>query len=284
MKLSYKKKKDDAENKGKEPLKREFVATDVFVDDDERTVTATITTSAVDRYNEVVLAKGADLENFLKNPVVLWVHNSHEPPIAKALWIKKSRNKIVAKLKFVSKEVSEFAEQIYQMYKSGFLKAFSIGFRPDFDEIRAPKPEEIEKNPAWANVRRLFLKWELLEFSAVPVPANPEALATAVKNHELEASPELLKQLGYEVEDEDEEEIHIIDTVTTDDPADTVFMTYEDDDVSADAELIVVKSFIEAEQIITAERAFKKIVPLKRINVHDALGEGIKKHKGRVYD
>ena len=283
MKLSYKKKKDDAESKGKEPLRREFVATDVFVDDDERTVTATITTSAVDRYNEVVLAKGAELENFLKNPVVLWVHNSHEPPIAKALWIKKSRNKIVAKLKFVSKEVSEFAEQIYQMYKSGFLKAFSIGFRPDFDEIRAPKPEEIEKNPAWANVRRLFLKWELLEFSAVPVPANPEALATAVKNHKLEASSELLKQLGYEVEDEDEEEIHIIDTVTAD-PADTVFMNV-DDDVSAYAEPMVVKSFYEVEPVIQASVAFS-VMPLTNVTekIKKSVAEAVKKHKGKVYD
>lgn len=282
MKLNYKKKKDEAEDKGKKQLRREFVATDVFVDENERSVTATITTSVVDRYKEIVLSKGADLENFLKNPVVLWVHNSHEPPIAKALWLKKSRNKIIAKIQFVSKEVSEFAEQIYQMYKSGFLKAFSIGFRPDFDEIRAPKPDEIEKNPAWADARRVYFKWELLEFSAVPVPANPEALATAVKNHEIEASTDLLEQLGYEIEDDDDdtEEIHLGNTTGA---VTTYRSTFVNDDLNAEVEPLVVKAFCEVTPVIEATRAYN-IIPLKRFNVREILADIIKTHTGKVYD
>ncbi len=303
MKLTYTKKEEAAEPEklANGAQVKQFIATDIMVDTDERTVTATITTSAVDRFGEVVVSGGANLDNFTKNPVVLWVHNSHELPIGRALWLRKTKNKIVAKIQFAAKEVNEFAEQVFQMYKAGFLKAFSIGFRPDFDEMRAPKPEDIKKNPEWAAASRIFFKWELLEFSAVPVPANPEALATAVKAHDIAASPELLKQLGYEIEDDgsdeiDIEEIHLASDGATGAikiPMTTGTMTLPDkvakeilaqfDDVSADAEPILVKSFIEAEPVIEAERAFN-VKPFKTINVDDTLTDRIKRHKGKVFD
>lgn len=295
MKLTYieKKETDEQQTLANGATVKQFIATDVMVDTNERTVTATITTSAVDRFGEVVVSGGANLENFLKNPVVLWVHNSHDLPIGKALWLRKLKNKIVAKIQFAAKEVNEFAEQVFQMYKAGFLKAFSIGFRPDFDKTRAPNLEDIKKNPEWASAHRVFFGWELLEFSAVPVPANPEALASAVKNHDLSASPELLKQLGYKIEpDDDDEEVHY--TTTETDPADTVYAKEIKDlvittslpiDVSADVEPILAKSFIVAEPIIEAKaairaKAFRNITE----EMNNGVTEFIKRHTGKVYD
>lgn len=290
MRLTYKKKKTKDENKGTaEKVRREFVATDVSVDTDERTVTATITTSAVDRYGEVVISGGADLENYLKNPIVLWVHDSYNLPIGRAIWLKKTRNKIMAKIQFVAKEINEFAEQVYQMYKEGFLKAFSIGFRPDFKKMRPPTPEEIEKLPEWSAASKIYFKWELLEFSAVPIPANPQALAKAVKNHEIEASPKLLEHLGYEIEDDDNEEIHIAEqatmpeTVTAGASADSTAVTVTTLAGTKDKLPLTVKSFFDAEQAIDSIRSFE-VSSFGIINRNDLLADELNKHKGKVYD
>lgn len=176
---------------------RKTYTTKSEVDDDERTVTAVISTSAVDREKEVLLPKGADYEQYLKNPVVLWAHDYRETPIGKALWIKSARKNITAKVRFAE---TEKADEIYQLFKGHYLNAFSVGFLPAENGSHPPTPDEVKKNPEWAEASRIYDKWELLEFSAVPVPANPEALATAVKSKELVISKETQDELGIEVE------------------------------------------------------------------------------------
>jgi len=83
------------------------------IDEQERTVTAVISTGAIDRENEILLPKGADFTQYLKNPVVLWAHQYGEQPIAKALWITKSWKNIKAKLRFAE---TPQAEEIYQLF------------------------------------------------------------------------------------------------------------------------------------------------------------------------
>lgn len=167
------------------------------VDDDDRTVTAVISTSTVDREKEVLLPKGADYEQYKKNPVVLWAHDYRETPIGKALWIKSARKNITAKVKFAE---TEKADEIYRLFKGHFLNAFSVGFLPAEDGSHPPTPDEVKRNPEWAEAKRIYDKWELLEFSAVPVPANPEALATAVKSKDISISQETQDELGIEEE------------------------------------------------------------------------------------
>jgi len=166
------------------------------IDSEERSVTAVISTDVVDRDNEVLVPKGADIESFTKNPVIPWSHNTLEPPIGKALWIKKNRNRLTAKVKFAA---TQKAEEVWQLFKQGFLKAFSVGFIPK--EGHEPTPDEVRKKPEWANARFIFDKWELLEFSPVTVPANPEALATAVKSADITLSDELKEELKIEDEE-----------------------------------------------------------------------------------
>ena len=147
------------------------------LDAGERTLVAVISTAAIDRDMEVLLPKGAQLENFEANPVVLWAHRSDQPPIGKAEWIKKTAKAVRAKVRFAS---TDFAGEIFQLFKEGILKAFSVGFDPWGAEHREPDEKDLRAHPEWAGVRRVYSKWELLEFSAVPVPSNPEALAQAV--------------------------------------------------------------------------------------------------------
>lgn len=135
----------------------------------DRTIVGTITTGAVDRYREVVDPDGAMLENYRKNPVVLLNHNSYMPPIGKNLWIKQGEGGLVAKTQF--SDTTEGSD-IFALYDQGFMKAWSIGF--------IPKKWE-DGDVSVTGYRRKFTLWELLEYSAVTIPANPEALSNALQ-------------------------------------------------------------------------------------------------------
>jgi HK97 family phage prohead protease len=170
------------------------------INEEERSVIAIISTDAIDRDNEVLVPKGMDADNFRKNPLVLWSHNAGLPPIAKALWLKQGRKRITAKIKFA---MTERAEEVWQLFKGGFLNAFSVGFKPN--EGHRPTPDDIKKNPDLAEARFIFTVWELLEFSVVGVPANAEALALAVKNKSITISDDLRDELHVKEIEEDEE-------------------------------------------------------------------------------
>ena len=150
-----------------------------------------ISTNDIDRMGDIVEPRGAQLDNFRKNPVVLWAHSYHMPPIGSAQWIKRAANGILAKVKWAS---TEFAQSIKGLYEEGHMKAWSIGFIPkeweDFEE-----KVDGEKRRG-----RRYKKWELLEFSSVPVPANPNALSLAVSKG-LKVSEAIMKELGITITD-----------------------------------------------------------------------------------
>lgn len=152
-----------------------WAAKSVETDEAKRTVTAKISTLAVDRDREVLLPRGANLDEFNRNPVVMWAHNYDLPPIGKALYIDRRRNDIIAKAEFAD---TDFAEEIFQLYRQGILRMFSVGFLPQTGHV--PTPDEIRKRPEWADAVQIWDTWELLEFSAVPIGSNRDALAIAV--------------------------------------------------------------------------------------------------------
>lgn len=146
---------------------------------------AIVASNSVDRHGEVLDIKGLDISKYKENPVVAWAHNYEEPPIAKALSIRKtSDGKLVSRMQFAI-DIYPFANQIYKLYKYGFMKAFSIGFIP----------LEINDN--------VYTKSEMLEYSAVLLPANPDALALS-QMKKLGIDLELVKRGGEKNMDDDE--------------------------------------------------------------------------------
>lgn len=161
----------------------------------ERAVISVISSEIVDRDREVMLVKGLDLKWYRKNPVVMYGHSHAGLPIGKNQWIRREKGRLVAKTIFATEEQNPLAEQVYQLFKGGFLKAWSVGFI--ILESRDPKPDEFE-DP----VTRVITKWVLLEYSAVPVPANMEALTTAVGKG-LKLGDQLMKDFGFTTKDDD---------------------------------------------------------------------------------
>lgn len=145
----------------------------------ERSVLFTISKEVVDRDGDILRASGVDFSNYMKNPVFLSFHNSREFPLGKVtkFWVEGNEVKAIVyfptleELSTDPNNASEKAKLVdftYHCYKTGMLNAVSVGFIP------------LE----WIETENGFdiLKWELLEFSAVAVPANQDAIAQAVKS------------------------------------------------------------------------------------------------------
>jgi len=150
-------------NKNKNMKKKLYEVLNVkvkSVDEETSTLEAVFSTEDEDRHGDIV-RQNWDLKQFKKNPVILNSHNywSATDVIGKAEKIGIKNGQLEGKIKFAVEE-NPIAKIIFDLYKNGFLNAFSVGFIPK---------EFSDKGE--------ILKSELLEVSAVSVPANAYALA-----------------------------------------------------------------------------------------------------------
>ena len=97
------------------------------------------------------------LENYRRNPVVLWAHDysGRTLPIGRAVVdVDGAARALVTDISFDQDDA--FARQVEAKYRGGYLHAVSVG---------------------WNNTKRGPDTWhELLDISAVPVPGDPDAL------------------------------------------------------------------------------------------------------------
>ena len=145
----------------------------------ERRVLFTISKEVIDRDGDILRANGCDLTNYLKNKVFLGFHNSRDFPLGKTedIWIEADRVKAIVYFPTIEElssdpnnasEKAKLCDFCYHCYKTGMLNAVSVGFIP-LEWVETENGFDIQK-------------WELLEFSAVAVPANQDAIAEAVKS------------------------------------------------------------------------------------------------------
>jgi HK97 family phage prohead protease len=125
-----------------------------------------ISTDEVDRHGDVIVPEGWRLEAYRRNPVFLWAHDYTRPVIGKAVAVWQEPHSLQARMEFAP---TEFAQEVALLYRSSYQRGVSVGFRPLAYEERRH-----EKTGALLGIR--FLEQELLEVSAVPVPANRSAL------------------------------------------------------------------------------------------------------------
>ena len=129
-----------------------------------RAIRFVVSDGSVDRDNDTIDPNGWDLTNYRANPVVLFAHDSRSLPIASTTSVGVEHGALVAVAEF---DTHPMADTVFGMLKRGVLRATSVGFRALEYAINAER----------GGVD--FKRQELLEFSVVPIPANPHALMTA---------------------------------------------------------------------------------------------------------
>ena len=224
--------------------------TEVKADGEGRTLTFTISTSSVDRMGDTIKVDGWKLEQYRKNPVVLWAHDANLLPVAKSnhVWTEGQKLKSVAE--FTPAGMAKFNDVVFEMYKAGFLSATSVGF--------APLKYAFTDDPQ----RRYgidFLEQELLEFSAVPVPANGEALIEG-KSAGIDIAPLLDWSEDQIKRAEDPVRIlRLADDVLTRRKSDPALIAWGERILAANGKAIVSRERIEnIERAATAQRLAKK--------------------------
>lgn len=156
------------------PIRREFSQELRSVDEAKRQLTVTASTEKIDRYGDSIKVSGWRLENYKRNPVVLFGHRASEPAVGKtvAIWTESSPPALVHTIEFASKEANPLADTLWRLYKDGFMSAVSVGFLP----LEQPTPiSDLESN----TVGYEYTSQELLELSLVSLPANSDCVARA---------------------------------------------------------------------------------------------------------
>lgn len=115
-----------------------------------------------DRMDDTIDAKGWELGNFKRNPVILWAHDADQPPVGKSVSTFVKDDQLIGVVQFAP---TDFAQEVKSLYKGGFMNAVSVGFQPLEWDFSTRSDWGLD-----------FKRQELHETSAVPVPAHPGAL------------------------------------------------------------------------------------------------------------
>lgn len=173
-------------------------------DTDSGTFRVIISTGDQDRQGDSVNQMGWDLSFFKSNPVVLWAHDYSALPVAVCTMIEVQAGRLVAEGKFAPAEANPFAQQVRKLYDLGILNTTSVGFIP----------KEFDPNNSC-----MIIKQELLEFSFVPVPANPYAVAQRhVKELNIDAEMLRMKGITLEIKEDEAAVPPVVEPAPTPDP------------------------------------------------------------------
>lgn len=137
------------------------------VRDEAREADFICSTDAIDRYGERVEQATWRLDDYLKNPVCLFAHQSRELPIGQAKNVGVVDGMLQATIAFSDKH--QLARDVWELVKERTLRAVSVGFIPHTYRVEKENDADV----------LVLADCELVELSVTPIPANPEALAKA---------------------------------------------------------------------------------------------------------
>jgi hypothetical protein len=167
--------------------------------------------ATLDRYSEVICAGGWKLDRYRRNPVFQNAHQYGDIifTLGRALVTDvrqvAGREALFQRIQFAT-DVNPIARIAHGLYAGGFLRAVSVGMiplrwkDPDGHEYTSVSPRNtqhatcnspgpmvpLSRSPVVRAARRIFLEQELIEVSAVAIPANPNALALAYRSGALD--------------------------------------------------------------------------------------------------
>lgn len=174
-----------------------------FADDVEetRTVEFIISDESKDRHGTVLKSENWNLDNFNKNGIVGYQHNVHggdmcngpdpDSVIGKG-YAYRENGKVIGRVTFEPAEINPLAEKIFRKVLFGSLRATSVGFLP----VGEGKFGEGDEARNGSNPTYYFAGQELLEFSIVNIPSNPNAVGRSIRDQTHNALMFVKKALG----------------------------------------------------------------------------------------
>lgn len=130
----------------------------------------TISTRSIDRDGDILEPEGAVMDAYRRNPVVMFAHgrpglasDTAALPIGTTTRFEiKPGAGIVAEWRWLKGD--PLADRVRNAFDQGVLRGASVGFIPIASE---PMPD---------GIGRRYTKWEVTEWSLVPIPSNREAV------------------------------------------------------------------------------------------------------------
>jgi hypothetical protein len=168
--------------------------------DGERADVSWISTEAIDRDNEILIARGMNDTQFRDNPLVTLQHCYHKQPVGRSLWRKRVKDGqtvgIKAKTQYPPRppdwaDDCWIPDTVFSLVRAGLMQGKSVGFLRL--KSHAPSSHEIAASPELASVSRIIDEWLLLEYACVYLPTNQEALVEAVSKG-TQVIPEALRE------------------------------------------------------------------------------------------
>ncbi len=152
-----------------------------------RVVEHKITDETVDRYGDIVRAKGLDFKtNYSKNSVIQYAHDYKQPPIGKSVrvWYDKIDNSVKSWGLYFDDRVDKtgLSDTIFKYIVAGAMPACSVGFNPI--KVNNPRKAEDRQKLGLGEWGVEFIKCDLLEYSPCSIGANPNALQNSIKSGE----------------------------------------------------------------------------------------------------
>jgi HK97 family phage prohead protease len=134
--------------------------------DDKKTVFI-INTKALDAHGTIIEPEGGDLSRYMANPVVLINHDLDRVAGKSSISLRDGR--LVAEMEDADWDLEDpEIRKWHNKVRKGFVKGASIRFKIMDLKSEVQNEKEVYRIP----------KWELMEWSIVSIPSNPETLNT----------------------------------------------------------------------------------------------------------
>lgn len=175
-----------------------------------RTVTFKISSDRKDRHGTVMNMDNWQLDNFNRNGIVGYQHDVYGDNMCVPnnpdnvlgpgrAWLSNEGDKkvLMGSVTFETADVNPLADKIFKKVLGGSLRATSVGFLP------IGKGRDVTTKDDKGNVldkTHFFDGQELLEFSIVNIPSNPEATRKTLFNH-TRSGINFLRNIGLSIAD-----------------------------------------------------------------------------------
>lgn len=205
-------------------------------ENDDLIITGLANAAVEDRVGDIIpeeAYKKGGLDNYRKNPILLFNHDYGEP-IGKTTGIEVSASGLA-----ITATISEAAGRIYKLIKDGVLKSFSIGF--------------MVTDASYDSATDIFVikDLELLEVSVVSVPANQDSIFDIAKQFDTEKDYTEFKQ-SFQKENNsaltDSAIQKEVDEVNTDDTSNISAIAQKEDIYMTEAEIKALEEKLKKAQ------------------------------------